>query len=713
MTQNKSPACVFDLDATLSHARHVCKGLAISGRNTDSFMSRQALSLISQISRDCDVFIATGRARSTVSEFEKWFHEFDIQISGWILEHGAVVRGFPEWTKTILDGLDLEAIRVKIERIVEKYNLPIDTRRYAEDHKGFLLFSGNGKLLAEYLLDRISGILNGKFRTLIGTRKIALIPLMADKYKAFEQIFGQTHFVSFAAGDDVDDLNLLRNARMALATGDAGFLVKKFIRSCENGYVSQYSGHEGTVDILERICKKNDSGGFLTRDLQVKRRLPVEEAYLFRPSRQAYLDLIFKKTPVCRSVPDPDLLNSLSKELDRGRNIVIEVRMRDWGGEVKPLAALCDVMIPLLPEAKWKLVFRPERIGVENLKDFKNIIERLEEILTGPENMKTLFDGQSRFCSPGVLNSPDVLEKSSVTLLLYDHPEDMNPWYDRAISRLVTKYPGEAKKWYVNPMYLKISGADAVSIQAMEKAKQINLAGERIMMAANVVDFKDIEISTRGFDRIRDLVDALIIVPRVVTNPDRNCMIEEAVDKIGEKALFWSNMKAYDRPCVLVVDSYGLLPALYSKCKISYLGGGFDPRKRGFDPMESLTAKIPVITGPVYDYNRISIDSMKNGSFNDKVTSHNKWINIMHNSKTAAHDFADLAKALIEKPPDPRILENFIKKRSFDPERVAAEVMADLAGWLTNGYLIKENAEFAIDKIDICKLYGRNQKGGS
>ncbi|MCP4148529.1 MAG: hypothetical protein GY757_12355, partial [bacterium] len=451
MTHQKRPACIFDLDATLTHAKPVSRGLAISGRNVDSFISRQALSLILQISGDYDVFIATGRARSTVSEFVKWFHEFDIDITGWILEHGAVVRGYPEWTKKVLGGLNLDAIRVEIERVVKKYDLPIDTRRYASDHKGFLLFSGNGKLLAEYLLDRISGILNGKFRTLVGTRKIALVPLMADKYKAFEEIFGKTHVIGFAAGDDVDDLSMLREAKIPLATCDADALVTKLIRSCDNGYVSKYSGHEGTVDILERICSvKIDFCEFSTDVLQSKPRLPLEQAYSFRPSRQTYLDLIFKKTRVCKSVPAPDLLNSLSKELDRGINFVIEVRMRDWGGEAKPLAALCNAMIPFLPEAKWKLVFRPERVGVENLKDFEDIMTRLAEILTIPQNMKNISDGQPRFCSPGILNSPRVPEKTSVTLLLYDHPEDMSPWYDRAIPRLVTRYPGESKKWFVN-----------------------------------------------------------------------------------------------------------------------------------------------------------------------------------------------------------------------------------------------------------------------
>ncbi|MCP4646262.1 MAG: hypothetical protein GY852_00815, partial [bacterium] len=171
-------------------------------------------------------------------------------------------------------------------------------------------------------------------------------------------------------------------------------------------------------------------------------RIPVEEAELFRPSRCAYLDLLFAKTAL---PPKPDiilldkLLDNLAERLMAGKDIVIEARMRDWGGEAKTLIALLKVIVPLLPFARWKLVFNMDRIGVENLKTFNAILERLPDFALLP-------GGSPRFSAQGVPGTPGDPGKSSASsavLLLYDHPDDMAPWYDFAITRLITRYPGE------------------------------------------------------------------------------------------------------------------------------------------------------------------------------------------------------------------------------------------------------------------------------
>jgi hypothetical protein len=68
---------------------------------------------------------------------------------------------------------------------------------------------------------------------------------------------------------------------------------------------------------------------------------------------------------------DPGFINymaaQLATQLDKGRDIIFQVAMRDWGGEVKPLRVLLKAFVALLPLSRWRLTFRPERVGVENM----------------------------------------------------------------------------------------------------------------------------------------------------------------------------------------------------------------------------------------------------------------------------------------------------------------------------------------------------------
>ena len=681
----KRLACVLDLDGTLNHASPTPGGLPIRGRTTRSFLSDENLVRLVRLSRKIDIIVATGRSRHTVIDFKAGFDRAGVRVAGWILEHGAVVCDCPEWTRTVLAGVDTAQVRRALGRVIRERGLPIDDACYVDSHDHTLLLSGNGALLAEHFIACAADVLGDDFRSIVGRRKISIIPKRADKWAAFQANFGATHVPAFAVGDQPDDLTLLRHAAVPLTHAGADPLVRRYVCS-RKGYVAGSGGHPGTAACLDAVAAGVAgsrsflplSGGISRGTVSPGPRLPVEEAVYFRPSRQAYLDRLFDGAARPKTTPDPTFLETLGRRLNGGRALVLEVRMRDWGGEVKPLTALLSGMLPYLPWARWRLWFRRERRGVENLVDFGAVTRKLG-------GKARLPDGTSRFSAPGVPGSPADPGSPLATLMLYDHPEDLGAWYDMAMTRLITRHPNRTGVFWINPMYLKISGqtpASGVRRLFQDDAK-------RVMMAANVIGETDIRIAVSGFQALREQVDALVIAPRVVNNPRRNRRIREAVSAVGETAVPLSRTGPSHRSRVVWVDTYGDLPGLYGQCRLTYLGGGFNPRKRGFDPLESLRAGVPVIMGPLCDYNRIAARSLAGTG----------WVTLLGERCTAVADFVDAARRLSAAGPDPAVLERFFLVRAVDPAQVALEVMADLAGVSRKGYLLPENRVFARDRI--------------
>lgn len=654
----KKEAFVFDLDCTINHAVPIANGLTIHGRTTNSLIDKNTLVILREIGKLLELFVATGRSSDTVVDFKTHFAHAGVKITGWILEHGTVVEGYPEWTENVLQGIDLPAIHSKARAIVRDHQLPINTEYYRHNHQGFLLYAGNDKLSSEYFLSQLSGFLDTRFRTFVGKRKISIIPKNGDKYLAFREIFGKDYTLAFAAGDAPDDLTLLQYASFPFSLSDSSPLVQDYILK-RGGYVSSLKGHNGTRDILEVILY------YITnkrKKLVVPGpRLPHEEIETFRQSRCDFLEALFRVAKYPQAKPAIQIANILSNNLNLGKETLIEIRMRDWGGEVKPLRNLLKVMTSLLPYARYRLVFRPERLATENLKNYTAITEKLEGFVKLP-------DGVPRFSAPGVPGSPAIISQSSLTILLYDHPEDIAPWYDYTISRLITKHPTIENTLFVNPMFLKIADLFNTFDFYSNTPPLITMCGPRVMMAANIVDKKDLEISIEGFRQLHDYVDALIIAPRVITNESRNQMISEAVESLDEELTLYTQLQSGDEPKVLLIDTYGDLSKLYHMCILTYLGGGFDTRKRGFDPMESLIAGVPVVLGSIFDFNRIAVDSLKNSG----------WVTILSNEATS-QEFVKIAKQTILSKPDSDVLKKFLLERQHDPLRVAVKILETLS----------------------------------
>lgn len=372
------------------------------------------------------------------------------------------------------------------------------------------------------------------------------------------------------------------------------------------------------------------------------------------------------------SISDPGLIRQMAAQLDQGRDIIFQVAMRDWGGEVKPLRALLNIFVPLLPGSRWRLIFRPERLGVENLKSYCAITDKLA-------GYDRLPDGSMRFSAPGVPGSPDFPGDAHAVLLLFDHPEDLKHWYDLTVSRLITRHSEVNATWFVNPMFLKISDHPGnLSPMGKKTDNAILFPGSRVMIAANVVDSLDIEIAFAGFRGLAPLVDKLIIAPRVITNPVRNAMITTAAAgmKVGwlsglekEKGQAGKQPGGDNHGCeVLIVDTYGDLPRLYHNACITYLGGGFDHRKQGFDPMESLFAGVPVILGPFFKYNRIAVEALCPSG----------WVYVLKTAKHAVADFIQHGSQMIKQPPRIQPFREFLRRHEHDPVQVMTEVLAGI-----------------------------------
>jgi hydroxymethylpyrimidine pyrophosphatase-like HAD family hydrolase len=675
---NKIKSFVFDLDGIINHPEKIPHGLVIKGSLKNSFMDPGMLETLALLSGKINLFVNTARSEAYIQDFRQHFIKHNIPIHGWILEHGAVVLDKPEWTQRVLKDINLAQIHNQICKVAVDKNFPIDLNCYYNDHKGFLLYSGKGKLLAEHFIYSLQKVLKDNFRILVGKRKIAFIPKLADKYLAFNNNFGHTNQLSFAAGDSIDDLTLLKHAHFPLTLGGASQVVKEYVKK-RDGYISPGTGHAGIKELIHTVHQR-----LLTPKSVIMvpgPRLPVEKTETFRPSRVSYLKRLFQNPRDFKKEPDLLFIQKLGKDLNFGKNIIIEAAMRDWGGEVKALRAILKAFTNILPFARWRLIFRQERLGMGNIKSFKVIIDKLEQY-------QYLPGGQIRFSAPGVPGSPLFPEKSDTTLLLFDHPEDLKQWYDLAMPRMITRHPEIPDTWFVNPMFLKISD----SPRNVQNTRSPLFSGSKVMMAANIVDQTDIDIAVTGYLGLKPHVDTLIMAPRVITNKTRNRLIYNAVQHMNVN--YYSKFKKTDKPEVLIVDTYGDLSKLYQNCLITYLGGGFDHRKRGFDPMESLFVNVPVILGPIYDFNRIAVESLQNTGF----------IHVLQSKQTAPIDFIMHAHKTILTPPDIKLLNNFIEKRTQDPMRIVTEILAGIVKIGSNGYIIEENHYFSAEQFNLNEL---------
>ena len=86
--------------------------------------------------------------------------------------------------------------------------------------------------------------------------------------------------------------------------------------------------------------------------------------------------------------------------------------------------------------------------------------------------------------------------------------------------------------------------------------------------------------------------------------------------------------------------------------------------------MESLSAQVPVILGPIYDFNRIAVDSLKDTG----------WVHILEQEERAVEDFVRLAEDRLKQRPAAHELQGVLKKRALDPLRVAGELLGELLG---------------------------------
>ncbi|MBF0201098.1 MAG: hypothetical protein HQK66_07255 [Desulfamplus sp.] len=251
---NPRAAFVFDLDGTINHGERIPGSLEIFGTVGSSFIARRTMDLLLKISAKLKLFVNTARSQLHIRDFQRHFKAHEIPVTGWILEHGAVVSGKPEWTRRVLEGIDLKKVHERICAVVHQKSLPVDTDCYRNSHRGFLLYSCPGSLGPERFVSAVEPILGGAFRVISGERKVSIIPGKADKLSAFQSNFGDEYAISFAAGDSAPDIPLLRQALYPLTLAGASWEVKNSVME-RGGFVSTINGHAGTEEFLEFILQ--------------------------------------------------------------------------------------------------------------------------------------------------------------------------------------------------------------------------------------------------------------------------------------------------------------------------------------------------------------------------------------------------------------------------------------------------------------------------
>lgn len=105
---------------------------------------------------------------------------------------------------------------------------------------------------------------------------------------------------------------------------------------------------------------------------------------------------------------------------------------------------------------------------------------------------------------------------------------------------------------------------------------------ERVLLAA----------ISRLRERVRDV--RLVVAPR---HPRRAAAIAEEARRAGLAAALWSRPERGVPFDVVVVDAFGLLPALYARATAAFVGGSLVPRG-GQSPVEPAARGVPVVSGP-------------------------------------------------------------------------------------------------------------------
>jgi 3-deoxy-D-manno-octulosonic-acid transferase len=157
---------------------------------------------------------------------------------------------------------------------------------------------------------------------------------------------------------------------------------------------------------------------------------------------------------------------------------------------------------------------------------------------------------------------------------------------------------------------LKLSTESNIQQISLDK-KLINFQKNRTLMLASThknEEFQFLPIIKRLLLQVDGL--KIIIAPR---HPERSKQIQSIYQKYGISTKLTGD-NSYAGGDVLIVDTFGNLPAYFNISDIVFLGGSF-VKKGGHNPIEPAINNCVIITGPhVYNWQNIFEDMLKNNA---------------------------------------------------------------------------------------------------
>jgi HAD superfamily hydrolase (TIGR01484 family) len=245
-----------DIDNTLIHKSFIRKLLPVVGE--DRIISKRAISLLAEIGAEgIPVVLVSGRR---ISSFRRVMSV--IPHSFVVLEHGCLILD-----RTEIDTRYAARFRKYIgnpynprtKGVLWEYEKVLQNKGYKTDSKG---------RIASFRIDPGTNNLSSKERRALMEMKhpygikivrnlnfIDFIPPTGGKDNAIAYMlnkFGTSWRQVACMGDDYNDISMLSKARYTFTHASALSQVKRLVKS-KKGYVSPYSAHNGTVDILKQV----------------------------------------------------------------------------------------------------------------------------------------------------------------------------------------------------------------------------------------------------------------------------------------------------------------------------------------------------------------------------------------------------------------------------------------------------------------------------
>ena len=245
MTQTRNVVAV-DLDGTLLHLQP--EQIEVPGATVSSFLSGAALEYLQELSQLSDLVIATARNSHSVTKLVSQLP--GVRIAGFVMENGLVARPHLERHPDHIPPWEEIAEELSHWRRLIGYEaclglVPPKTEPYAL------------QILADLVANsRCPGII---YRD---RHKLFVYPYRPNKHQGLEKL-GFSPWM--ALGNDTNDLELMQASPYLGTLSDATRDIKAVVDS-KNGFCSQQTGHDGTIELLEwaleliKTSSENDFG---------------------------------------------------------------------------------------------------------------------------------------------------------------------------------------------------------------------------------------------------------------------------------------------------------------------------------------------------------------------------------------------------------------------------------------------------------------------